>query len=237
MKTAVCSLALTLLALGCALQAEDAPKTDAPKEKDIVSYAIGVNIGRNMLQQGLDGELDPAALGKGLAAGLNNTKPTYSDEEMANALKNLQTRMMTKHQDAQKGVADKNKKEGEAFLAENGKKEGVKTTASGLQYKVIKEGDGAMPKLTDTVKTHYKGTLLDGTEFDSSYARNEPATFPLNGVIKGWTEVLQLMKVGSKYQVYIPSSLAYGENGAGDKIGPNSTLIFDIELLNIEDGK
>ncbi|HYJ03735.1 MAG TPA: FKBP-type peptidyl-prolyl cis-trans isomerase, partial [Chthoniobacterales bacterium] len=122
----------------------------------------------------------------------------------------------------------------EKFLAENKNKEGVKTTASGLQYKVLKEGSGASPKETDTVVTNYKGTLLDGTEFDSSYKRNEPATFPVNRVIKGWTEALQLMKPGSKYQLFIPAALAYGERGAGRDIGPNATLIFEVELLSVK---
>jgi FKBP-type peptidyl-prolyl cis-trans isomerase FklB len=125
-------------------------------------------------------------------------------------------------------------KDGETFLAENGKKEGVKTLASGLQYKVVKAGTGKTPKATDTVKVHYNGTLVDGTVFDSSIQRGEPASFPVNQVIAGWTEALQLMKEGDKWQLYIPAKLAYGEQGAGGKIGPNSTLIFDVELLSIE---
>ena len=128
----------------------------------------------------------------------------------------------------------KNTAAGEKFLAENKKKDGVKTTASGLQYKVLKEGSGAAPKETDTVVTNYRGTLIDGTEFDSSYKRGQPAVFPVNRVIKGWTEALQLMKPGSKYQLFIPASLAYGERGAGQEIGPNSTLIFEVELISIK---
>jgi len=142
--------------------------------------------------------------------------------------------MMEKQIAASKEAAEKNKAEGEKFLEENKKKDGVKTTASGLQYKVIKEGSGASPKETDTVVTNYRGTLIDGTEFDSSYKRNEPASFPVNRVIKGWTEALQLMKPGAKYQLFIPSSLAYGERGAGQTIGPTATLIFDVELLSIK---
>ena len=130
--------------------------------------------------------------------------------------------------------ADKNMKEGETFLAENKNKEGVVTLPSGLQYKVITAGAGPTPKLTDTVTTHYRGTLIDGTEFDSSYKRNQPATFQVNGVIAGWTEALQLMHVGSKWQLFIPANLGYGARGAGGKIGPNATLIFDIELLAIK---
>jgi FKBP-type peptidyl-prolyl cis-trans isomerase FklB len=133
-----------------------------------------------------------------------------------------------------KAQGEKNKKEGEAFLAENKKKEGVKTLPSGLQYKVIKEGTGKSPKATDKVSTHYRGTLIDGTEFDSSYKRGQPATFPVNGVIPGWTEALQLMKVGSKWQLFIPSKLAYGERGAPPVIGPYSVLIFTVELLAIK---
>jgi FKBP-type peptidyl-prolyl cis-trans isomerase FklB len=134
-------------------------------------------------------------------------------------------------------VAKKNKAEGEAFLAENKKKEGVKTTASGLQYKVIKPGKGKKPKSSDTVTVNYRGTLIDGTEFDSSYKRGQPATFQVSGVIPGWTEGLQLMEEGAKWQLFIPSNLAYGERGAGGVIGPNATLIFEVELLSIQEKK
>ena len=141
---------------------------------------------------------------------------------------------MAKMQAKQAESGEKNLKAGELFLAENGKKEGVKTTASGLQYKVVKSGSGKTPAVTDTVKVHYHGTLIDGTVFDSSVDRGEPVTFPVNGVIPGWTEALQLMKEGDKWQLVIPSKLAYGENGAGGKIGPNAVLQFDVELLGIE---
>lgn len=140
---------------------------------------------------------------------------------------------MAKQNEQLKAVKEKNKAEGLAFLEQNKKKEGVVTLPNGLQYKVISSGNGPSPKATDTVKVHYKGTLIDGREFDSSYRRGEPAVFPLNKVIKGWTEGLQLMKVGDKWTLYIPSELGYGENGAGEMIGPNSTLIFDVELLGI----
>ena len=143
--------------------------------------------------------------------------------------------MMKKHEEELKKAAEKNKKEGEAFLAENKKKEGVVTLPSGLQYKVIKEGDGQMPKDTDMVTVNYRGTLVDGTEFDSSYKRGNPATFPVNGVIPGWQEALKLMKVGSKWQLFVPAGLAYGEKGAGSTIGPNATLIFEVELLSISE--
>jgi FKBP-type peptidyl-prolyl cis-trans isomerase len=154
--------------------------------------------------------------------------PALSDQEMQDAMMSLQKEMQNKA--AELGV--KSKKEGEDFLAANKSKEGVKTTASGLQYKVLKEGKGPKPKSTDTVKVHYRGTLLDGTEFDSSYKRGEPVEFPLDQVIKGWTEGLQLMPAGSKYQFWIPANLAYGEPG-NRGIPPNSTLIFEVELLEI----
>jgi FKBP-type peptidyl-prolyl cis-trans isomerase FklB len=141
---------------------------------------------------------------------------------------------MEKQITASKEAATKNAAEGEKFLAENKKKDGVKTTASGLQYKVLKEGSGPSPKETDTVVVNYKGTLIDGTEFDSSFKRNEPASFQVNRVVKGWIEALQLMKAGSKYQLFIPAALAYGERGAGQLIGPNATLIFEVELLSIK---
>jgi len=137
-------------------------------------------------------------------------------------------------QDKQKAMADKNAADGKKYLDDNKKKEGVKTTASGLQYKVLKEGNGPQPKAADTVTVDYKGTLIDGTEFDSSYKRGEPATFPLNGVIKGWTEGLQLMKTGAKYQFFIPADLAYGQRAMGPDIAPNSTLIFEVELKSVQ---
>jgi len=144
---------------------------------------------------------------------------------------------MTKQEEETKKLGEKNRKEGEAFLAANKKKEGVKTLASGLQYKVIKPGTGKKPKSTDTVTTHYRGTLIDGTEFDSSYNRGQPATFPVHGVIPGWTEALQLMEEGAKWQLFIPSKLGYGERGAGQAIGPNATLIFEVELVSVQEKK
>jgi FKBP-type peptidyl-prolyl cis-trans isomerase FklB len=150
---------------------------------------------------------------------------------------NFQKEMMAKQGERKKGQAEKNKKEGEEFLTLNKNKPDVITLPSGLQYKVVTKGSGEKPKLTDTVTTQYRGTLIDGTEFDSSYSRGEPATFQVNGVIKGWTEALQLMAVGSKWQLFIPSVLAYGEGGAGNDIGPNATLIFEIELISIGEAK
>jgi FKBP-type peptidyl-prolyl cis-trans isomerase FklB len=192
--------------------------------KERSSYAIGADIGRGLKSQGLD--LDLALVARGLADALTGNKMQMTEKECQAAMVELQQIQMTK-------IANKNKKDGAAFLAENAKKEGVKTLPSGLQYKVIREGKGATPRAADAVTTHYRGTFLDGAEFDSSYRRNEPATFPVKGVIKGWTEALQLMKVGDKWQLYVPSDLAYGPQGR-DEIPPNATLIFDIELLDVK---
>ena len=179
-------------------------------------------------------DINLEALNAGLKDAVSGNKPLLTDEQVKETMTAYSKSMMEKQASLSKEAAAKNTAEGEKFLAENKSKEGVKTTPSGLQYKVIKEGEGPMPKETDTVVTHYRGTLLNGTEFDSSIKRNEPATFPVNRVIKGWTEALQMMKVGSKYQLFIPASLAYGERGAGQEIGPNETLIFDVELLGIQ---
>jgi len=157
-------------------------------------------------------------------------KPQMTEEQVKETMTAFEKEMT----DKQKAAGVKNGADGEKFLAENKKKEGVKTTASGLQYKVLKEGSGAQPKETDTVIANYRGTLIDGTEFDSSYKRGQPATFPVSGVIRGWTEALQLMKAGSKYQLFIPANLAYGERAIGGDIGPNSTLIFEVELLDVK---
>jgi FKBP-type peptidyl-prolyl cis-trans isomerase FklB len=222
---------ITTLALGLlvsAAAAQDKPDLTNPKQK--TSYAIGVNIGSGLKAQELD--LDA----KALAAGITDTlggKPAMTQDEVRATLQQFQREMMAKMQAQEKVDAEKNLKAGTAFLAENAKKDGVKITASGLQYKILKAGDGPVPKGTDTVKVNYKGTLIDGTVFDSSYDRGEPVTFPVNGVIPGWTEALQMMKVGSKWQLFVPANLAYGEQSP-PKIGPNSTLIFEVELLDIE---
>jgi FKBP-type peptidyl-prolyl cis-trans isomerase FklB len=207
-------------------------KAQLKDQKDKASYSIGYDIGETFKKQNVD--LNPDALFGGLKDALAGKEATLTKEDREKTLQAFQKEMMEKQMAASKEAATKNAAEGEKFLAENKKKDGVKTTASGLQYKVLKEGSGASPKDTDTVVTNYKGTLLDGTEFDSSYKRNEPASFPVNRVIKGWTEALQLMKPGAKYQLFIPSALAYGERGAGQLIGPNATLIFEVELLSIK---
>lgn len=201
-------------------------------QKDKVSYSIGLGIGKNMRGQSLD--IDPDILTKGLKDGFSGSKPLLTEEEAREIVSAFQKEMMAKQQERAKASAEKNKNEGETFLAENKKKEGIITLPSGLQYKVMKDGTGKTPKATDSVTVNYRGTLIDGTEFDSSYKRGQPATFPVSGVIKGWTEALQLMKVGSKYKLFIPSDLAYGDRGAGPRIGPNQVLIFDIELISIE---
>jgi FKBP-type peptidyl-prolyl cis-trans isomerase FklB len=210
------------------------PATPAPltTQKDKLSYAIGMNIGESMKKDSLD--VDPNVLLRGLKDGMAGGKTQMTDEQARAIMTDLRTQMTKKKETEMQRAGEGNKQAGQQFLAANKSKEGVVTLASGLQYKILKEGTGPKPTSTDTVSVNYRGTLLNGTEFDSSYKRNEPATFPVSRVIKGWTEALQLMPVGSKWQVYIPSDLAYGERGAGADIGPNSTLIFDIELLSIQ---
>ena len=212
--------------------AQDKPDLKDPKQR--ASYSIGANLGANFKRQDVD--IDTKALAAGIADAIAG-KTQLTDAEMRETLNAFQKQAMSKMEAKQKVDGEKNVKEGEVFLAANGKKDGVKALPSGLQYKVIKTGAGKSPKATDTVKVHYHGTLTDGTVFDSSVERGEPATFPVNGVIPGWIEALQLMKEGDKWQLVIPPKLAYGERGAGGKIGPNSVLVFDVELLSIEAGK
>ena len=196
--------------------------------RDKVSYAVGLNVGTNFKKQGQ--ELNADAVLAGLKDAQSGKQPALSEKEMKETMEAWSKQMEEK----QKAAGEKNSTEGTKFLEENKKKPGVKTTASGLQYKVIKEGTGAQPKATDTVSVNYRGTLINGTEFDSSYKRGQPVTFPLNGVIKGWTEGVQLMKTGAKYQFFIPSDLAYGARAMGPDITPNSTLIFEVELLEVK---
>ena len=201
-------------------------------QKDKISYIIGMDIGTNLKKQSID--IDSNILAKGVKDALAGTKPLLAEQEIQETMVAFQKEMVAK----QAEIGKKNKAEGEAFLAENKKKEGVKTLPSGLQYKVIKAGTGKKPKSTDTVTAHYRGTLINGTEFDSSYKRGQPATFPVSGnMIPGWTEALQLMEEGAKWQLFIPSNLAYGERGMGGVIGPNATLIFEIELVSIQEKK
>lgn len=196
------------------------------------SYSIGVNIGQNFRQQGA--EVDVNVLLEGMQHGLKGTDPLLKPEDMRKALQEFGAEVKKKLTAKRKADGEKNKKKGTDFLAKNKKAAGVKTLPSGLQYKVVKQGKGPKPKLSDTVVTHYRGTLIDGSEFDSSITRGQPATFPVDGVIKGWTEALQLMPKGSKWQLFIPAELAYGERGSGPRIGPFATLIFDIELIDIK---
>jgi FKBP-type peptidyl-prolyl cis-trans isomerase FklB len=200
-------------------------------QKDKVSYIIGMDIGNNLKKQSID--VDPNILAKGVKDALSGAKPLLAEKEIQETMGAFQKEMMAKRQE----VAKQNKKDGETFLADNKKKEGVKTLPSGLQYKVIKAGTGKKPKSTDTVTVHYRGTLINGTEFDSSYKRGQSVSFQVSGVIPGWTEALQLMEEGAKWQLFIPSNLAYGERGAGGAIGPNATLIFEVELVSIQERK
>lgn len=217
-------------------QASAAKKPAAPLElktdKDKASYAIGMNIGQNLHKQAA--ELDPAIVQRGIKDSLAGGTMLLTDEQAKAALTVLQGELHKKQEEQMQQVAETNKKEGDAFLAANKTKEGVVTLPSGLQYKILTAGTGPKPSATDSVVCNYKGTLLNGTEFDSSYKRGQPATFPVNGVIKGWTEALQLMPVGSKWQLFIPSELAYGMRGPGGGIGPNSTLVFEVELISIK---
>ena len=221
-----------------AAPAAAAPATPFYKtERERVGYAIGANVGRGMKEQGVDA--DPAALAAAVSDAMTGAPLKMTDAEMQSTLTALQEGVQKKQMEKSKVAGDANKKEGDAFLAANKAKDGVKTTASGLQYKVIKEGTGASPKATDTVSVNYRGTLVSGKEFDSSLKGNggKPVSFPVNRVIPGWTEAFQLMKVGSKYQLFIPPNLAYGDRGAGADIGPNATLVFDVELVGIEGAK
>jgi FKBP-type peptidyl-prolyl cis-trans isomerase len=203
-------------------------------DKEKASYAIGENIGKSLKHDQLD--VDPNIVSQGLKDGLSGTPSKLSDAEAQAAMTNLRNKVMAQRQEEQQKTGDVNKKAGEQFLAENKTKPGVVTLPDGLQYKVLKEGTGPKPKASDTVSVNYRGTLIDGTEFDSSQKHGEAATLAVGQVIKGWTEALELMPVGSKWQIYLPADLAYGAQGAGP-IGPNSTLIFDIELLSIKDSK
>lgn len=222
------SAALIFSTLATISHAEDKAMQDPV---DRYSYAIGTSIGGRIssdLQQA-PAKFNTSMIAKGVSDAITGAKLVLTEEEIQAALADMEKSMKAKASEA----AAANKATGEKFLAENKKKDGVKTTASGLQYKVVSEGKGTKPKDTDNVTVHYKGTFIDGKEFDSSYKRNEPASFPLNGVIKGWTEGLQLMTPGSKYQFFIPSDLAYGEEGRPG-IEPNSTLVFDVELVSVD---
>ena len=202
------------------------------KELDRISYALGLSMGNNFKASGIE-TLDVADFSAGVASVFNGEQPKMSYDEAKAEIQKFFTAMEERQREASAAIAKVNSEAGEAFLKENGSREGIKTTESGLQYEVIEEGNGAMPKAGDDVTVHYTGTLIDGTVFDSSVERGAPATFGVTQVIPGWVEALQMMKEGAKWRLFIPSNLAYGPNGAGGIIGPNATLIFDVELIKV----
>jgi len=222
-----------------AAKPEQAPAAKSPggseltTSKDKFSYALGMNLGTSLQKQSVP--VDPDLVLRGLKDGLAGGKTLLTEEEARAAITEVQNELRKQFQEKMQQLAETNKKEGEAFLTANKAKEGVVSLPSGLQYKILQPGTGVKPAASDTVICNYRGTLISGKEFDSSYKRGEPATFPVSGVIKGWTEALQLMPVGSKWQLFVPSELAYGERGAGPDIGPNSTLIFEVELVSIKE--
>jgi len=226
MKTTVFAI-LAALGAANAVGAADAFKDD--KEK--VSYAAGLNYGSSLKRQEI--ELDPDQFAKGFKDAQSGA-PLLTEQETREVLTKYQQELTAKRQEKQRQLGEKNKKEGEAFLAENKAKPGIITRTNGLQYKVVVEGSGDIPKTTDTVTVEYRGTLIDGTEFDSSKKAGKPYTTPVTRVVRGWTEALTQMKVGSKWQLFIPPDLAYGERGSGPLIGPNATLLFDVELVSIQ---
>jgi FKBP-type peptidyl-prolyl cis-trans isomerase len=228
-------IAMMVLALGFGVSgamAQEAPGA-LKTQKEKLSYAIGMEMGKGVKAQELD--VDPELISRGLKDALSGGKPLMGDDELQAVIGALREEMKQKQMQAEEAAAEDNRKQGEAFLAENGKKAGVVTTASGLQYKVITAGTGKKPAETDTVLCNYKGTFLDGTEFDSSAEAGKPVPFDIKTVIPGFKEALQLMPVGSKWQIVVPASLAYGPRGAGNVIGPNTTLIFEVELVGIQD--
>ena len=206
-------------------------KPEIKDEKGKINYSIGYQIGGDFKRQGID--LEPDLIVKGIQDALAESKPLMTPQEMRKTLVDLKEKIVADQRKQQEDHAQKNLAEGKAFLAKNAKKKGVKTLPSGLQYKVIEKGNGTSPKKTDSVTVDYRGTLIDGTEFDSSYKRGKPATFRVDGVIAGWTEALQLMKPGAKWQLFIPAKMAYGVRGAGPRIEPNSTLIFEVKLIKV----
>ena len=224
MNSKIIFFASTVLLAGIPTILVAADNADLKTDPEKNGYSVGYDVGRSIKRQIMG--VDTDSMARGLKDGASGAAPALPDSEM-------QQRFAAVRQESAQKIMEKNKQDGEAYLAKNKGAKGVKTTASGLQYKVITAGKGKLPTADDTVTVNYRGTLIDGTEFDSSYKRNQPATFPVKGVIPGWTEALQLMKEGSKWMVYVPSNLAYAERGAGNFIGPNSALIFEVELLSI----
>jgi len=240
-KTILVLTLVAFVAVTVPAQAESKLKSKADK----LGYSIGLDFAKSIESLSQEVDVNSKMVIKGFEDAMEGKDVLITQEEFKQVMQEFQAEMQEKQAKMQQEamekqskemakVGEKNSKEGDAFLAKNAKEKGVKTTASGLQYRVLKEGTGQSPKETDQVETHYKGTLIDGTEFDSSYKRGEPAVFPLNAVIPGWTEALQLMKVGGKNKIFVPAKLAYGPRGAGGVIGPNATLIFEIELLSIK---
>lgn len=230
-KMLLCA-AIAAALVGCQQKTDTAKTETLQTEEQKVAYGMGLNLGKRIKQEFV---IDVDAFALGMRHAMNDqAKPLLTDEEIQKVMQDFQQKQIAKQEADFKAKAEKNKTDSEKFLAENAKAEGVKTTASGLQYKVITEGKGAKPKPEDTVEVNYRGTLVDGTEFDSSYKRGQSVTFPVSGVIPGWTEALQLMPEGSKFELAIPSDLAYGPGGAGGVIGPNSALKFEVELIAIK---
>lgn len=234
---AVLTAALCLISPAGARAQESLPggesgQGEAPTFEQNVCYSIGLSIGRDLMQNKVP--VQPDHLVAGIMDALGNRKPRLTDEQIQEVMTKFEQVMQQKAEELMASEGEKNKQEGAAFLAENAKKQGIQTTKSGLQYRVVEPGKGASPTARSTVKCHYEGHLIDGTVFDSSYKRGEPATFPVGGVISGWTEMLQLMKEGGKVEVFIPSDLAYGDRGAPPAIGPGETLVFTIELLEVQ---
>jgi FKBP-type peptidyl-prolyl cis-trans isomerase len=224
-------LVLAILFLTVGIHAQESPALKTQQDK--INYGIGVGVARNFKNQGIEANLDLVI--RGMRDTLSGGPLMMTEEELAKVMGAFQQELRQKQARAAAATAEKNKKEGEAFLAENAKKEGIKALPSGLQYHILKAGNGKIPSSADSVECHYRGYFIDGKEFDNSYKRGEPATFKVQGgVISGWTEALKIMPVGSKWQVFLPPLLAYGEKGAGSQIEPNKTLIYEIELLAIK---
>lgn len=234
MKHALVAFTLTSCLFSLAAVAAD-KNVQLKEKKDKISYSIGVDVGKSIEKQKI--QINNEAFMAGFKDGQANKTTLMTEEEIQQTLLSLQTEIMEKQKAQMQELANKNLREGEKFLAENKKNKDVVTLASGLQYKIVTEGKGESPKATDTVTTHYRGKLINGTEFDSSYSRGEPVKFTVNGVIPGWSEALQLMKPGAKWELFVPAKLAYGEHSVGQVIGPNSTLIFEVELLSVEKGQ
>jgi FKBP-type peptidyl-prolyl cis-trans isomerase FklB len=226
----IVALSVFISVVGCSQSGSDKDLAISSKI-DSVSYSIGLDIGKNFKAQ--DIEITPEIMLMGIRHAIADTS-LLSDEDIKAVMTKFQIEMREKQQNKNSLVGEKNKADAEAFFAENKNKDGVVTLESGLQYKVLKSGSGKSPKLSSKVDAHYAGRLLDGTEFDSSIKRGTPSTFSVTGVIKGWTEILQLMKEGDKWEVYIPSDLAYGPRGSGPTIGPNAALIFEMELISVK---